>query len=152
MGSDFLTGMSSQSYYRCITVFKIMLRYNEVLDFLESPNADDARSKRLKISHLDEIGLYTTTMEEISVLSRAARNFMKNWIKPVSFLAHTFCTSTKIFLVELMAVSIDHRTNSTLEYVGFCTRLFHILARQALQCCLYFSAVCGCVDMRNGRR
>lgn len=58
-------------------------------------------------------------MEEITALPRAARNFVKNLIKPVSFLTHTFFNSTEMFLGELMAVFIDHRTNSALEYVEY---------------------------------
>lgn len=61
MGSVFLTGMSIQSYYRYIPVASILLRYKSVLFHMESLNGDDAPSKRVGTSHLNDVGLYRAT-------------------------------------------------------------------------------------------
>lgn len=48
-------------------------------------NGDDAGSKRLGISHFDNIGFYTATREKLPVFSRVASNFAKKPIKPATF-------------------------------------------------------------------
>lgn len=76
----------------------MMLRHESVFSPVRSLNADDTGSKSLKISHLDNTGLYTGTLEELPILLRAAKYFVKNPNDPASFLVPTFYTSGKLFL------------------------------------------------------
>lgn len=68
ISSDFLTGMSSQPYYRYIRVSTMMMRRESIFSLPESCNANDAGSKRLGNSHLDDKARYTVTREELLIL------------------------------------------------------------------------------------
>lgn len=114
---DFLTRMSTLSYYRYIQVAKMLLRNERVLALMESLIDDDVRSKRLAISHLNDTELYTVTTKELQILIKAARRFVENPGKPSPFHAPKLCTSSKMFLWERRAMIVDYRTDSTLHFV-----------------------------------
>lgn len=86
---------------------------------MESVNDEDAEAKRLGISNVNDIGLYTATPEELSILIRVVSSFVRNPNKPAPFLAPTINTNTKIFLEKLRAVFVHHCTDSALEFVEF---------------------------------
>lgn len=94
------------------------------------------------ISQFDDLGLYTTTTEELPSLIRVASNFMKNLNTPAPFHVPTIFTSAEAFLEEQRAVFIDHRTNSALELAEFFnkhishTRTTRILVLQTFLSCM----------------
>lgn len=67
-----------------------MERHKSDLSLIESQNADDAGSKRLGISHLDQIELYRAIIGKLTILVRATSNFIKSPSKPALFHATTF--------------------------------------------------------------
>lgn len=76
---------------------KMFLRHESVLALVKSLNGDDAGSKRLGIFHFHDIGLYTVTIEELSILIRAKTSFVKNANGPAPFHTTTFYISTRTF-------------------------------------------------------
>lgn len=84
---------------------------------LQSSRDDNAWSKRLSISHLDDIGLYMATTEDLPNLIRAVKSFAKSPNKPAPFPATIFHTKGKTFLSELWAMFVDYRTDSTSKFV-----------------------------------
>lgn len=51
ISSDFLTGISAQTFYQYISVIRMMLKHKGVLAKEESLNSDDPGSKSRSISH-----------------------------------------------------------------------------------------------------
>lgn len=98
MGSNFLTGISAQSYYGYVRTAMMILRYFSIIGLVESLIPDDTRSERLRMSHLNDIGLYTATTEELPILITVLRNSLQIPKKPAQFHASTFYTSAKMFL------------------------------------------------------
>lgn len=64
---------------------------------VESITADKAGSKRLRISHLDAVGLCTAIMEKVPILIRTTGMFVKNINKPAPFHETKLCTSANMF-------------------------------------------------------
>lgn len=123
MGSGFLKGMRPQSYYRYSRVPKIILRQASVFALVESLNRDNAGSTSLGISHLGEIGLYTETAEELTILNSTTRNFLASLSRAAPLYAAAFYSSAKTILRELRSAFIDHRTVPALEFVKFWNKL-----------------------------
>lgn len=78
MRSDFCTGMRVQSYYRFIRASQMMLMDQNVLALVESLHTDAPESQSLEFFCLDDIGLYTRTVEELPILIKVSSNFLKN--------------------------------------------------------------------------
>lgn len=110
MGFGSLTEMSSHFYYSFNRFAKMMLTRESVLSLVLSLIPDNAWFKSLGISHLENIGLYTTTVEDIQIIIRVASSFVKNRYKPAPFHARTLYTSVKTFLRQVRAEFVYHRT------------------------------------------
>lgn len=100
-GSKLLTEMSAQFYYRYIQVSKIMLMHESILAFVGSLNSDDAESKLLGISYLQDVRLYRATAVEPLVVGIEANHFINNPNEPSAFPAPKLYSSAKIFVAEL---------------------------------------------------
>lgn len=111
MRSEILTETSTWSSYQCYLVAKIMLDHSSVLPHVKSLNTEDAGSKSMSISTMDDIGVHTATMEELPIITRVTSNFANNQNRPYLFHAPVFYSSTKIFLKEQGAMFVDHRTD-----------------------------------------
>lgn len=128
LSSNFLTGISVQSYYHYISGTNLMLGHESVRTLVKSLNGDDTGSKSLGISHLNDIALYTVTTEQLSILVRATSNCGKESNKPPAFLAPIFYTRGKMFLAELRATFLYQRTDSALDFAEvLSTPMFHTL-------------------------
>lgn len=68
----------------------MMLRYESVLKLVENLSGDESASKRVGISHYDDIELYTVSMKELPNLIGAACISVKNPNKPAPFHAPIF--------------------------------------------------------------
>lgn len=90
----------------------MMFRHESVLALVEDLNWDDAWSKRLGSSHLDDTWLYTAATEELAMFITAASSFVRNPATPVTFHVFTFYTSTKKLLRQLRALFVHHSTDS----------------------------------------
>lgn len=60
----------------------MMLKHIDVFALLENVNLEDARSKCLGISYLDNVALYTVDMEGLPNVNRGASNFAKSRSRP----------------------------------------------------------------------
>lgn len=89
-----------------------MSRRESVFALVRTRNGDDATSKILEISHFGDAGLYTVTKEALPSLLKGASNFAESPNKPAPFHALTFYASKKMFLGDLRAVFVDHRTEA----------------------------------------
>lgn len=56
----------------------MMLREESALDLVESLNDDISLSIHMGITHLEDIGLYTATVEELPFILIAERTFVEN--------------------------------------------------------------------------
>lgn len=65
---EFLTGMNALSDYRDSCIAKMVLTNESALSLVEGPNADDARSESLRVSHSKDIELYRATTEGLPIL------------------------------------------------------------------------------------
>lgn len=119
LDSDFLTGISIQSYYRYIRVAATILMHESVLSLVEGLNGDGGWSKRLRIFQLDDVGLHMATMKGLPIFITAASNFMKIPNKPAPFHALIFYTSAKTILGKLNAVFVYRYSSSALEFVDY---------------------------------
>lgn len=97
MGSECQSVITFQTYYQYLLVTKKKLKHERVLCLVESLNADNAGSKRLRISHADDIALHTVAVEELVILIRAVRNFVKSPDRPACFRQRRFYSSAKMF-------------------------------------------------------
>lgn len=106
-------------------------------------------SKYLRISHLDDIEMHKATTEELLILSRAARNFMKNKERPASFHTSALYTDAKMFLGKLRAVLVNHHTNSAPKFAAFLTQQYPIRVRHEFLSCRASSPVFLCAAMTH---
>lgn len=83
-----------------------MLKHEIPLALYKSLNGYHFWSKRLGISYIHEIGMYTAIMMELQIFIKVTNTFAENLNEPAHFRARTFATSTKMFLRELRAFFI----------------------------------------------
>lgn len=81
-------------------------------------------------------------MVELRILIKASGNFVKISNNPALCHAPTIYAKTKIFVVELKAVFVDHRTESALEFVEFLnTSMSHTHTTSILLLQTFFSGI-----------
>lgn len=145
-GSEFLTGMGAQSFYRYIRIAKMMLMDENVLALVKILNAEDAGPRTLRTCHSDDIGLYTATTEELTNMITLIRNFAKDQNEPAPVHVPTFYNSTKMFLGRLSVGFVDHRTASASD-VAELLNVPMFQTRTTSIPLLHFSAACMCTAM-----
>lgn len=129
----------------------MMLRHKSYFALVVTLKTDDAGSKRLRISHLEDLRLYTETMERLLFLIRAANNFVKNPNMSAPFHAPTFITSKEMVLRELSVVSVEHCTDHTSKFVIFYLLVSHTCTK-SISLLQMFSAVGFCMGTSQGTR
>lgn len=93
MSTDLLTITRPQPHNEYILVARM---HESVLNLVVSLNGDDAESKRVGFSNMDDITPYTVTREELLILIRVTSNFVKNPSKTIFFHAPTFCIRARV--------------------------------------------------------
>lgn len=135
---DILKKLRAQSYYRYIQVAKMMLRHKCVFTLVQRGYGDHAGSKRMGISHLDDIRLNKGTMYEWLFLFERASISGRTKISQLHF-THLHSTEARISfwrslgLYFLMAVRTLHW-----KLLLLWTRLCPVRARQAFSWCRCF--------------
>lgn len=81
-----------------------MLKDKRVFVLQERLNCDNAGSKSLGVSQLDDIGLYTTAEEKLRTVSRAASIFVK---RPSMLAFSTLVDSTQVRKMFLRKVKLS---------------------------------------------
>lgn len=128
----------------------MVLKQESDVALVENPNRYDEGSKLLVISHLDDIFLHTETTKELLNLFRVASNFVQSPSKSAFFHARRLYTRTKVFLGEMTTNVVNYRTDSAPEFVSLFNTSMSYLARRAVTCCRYFSALCVYTAMTQG--
>lgn len=130
--------------YSCrhIRFVRAPLKQTRLLILVKSRNGDNVGSKRLCISHFDSVALFTVTIQELPILSRAESFFVENQRKSAVVYASTFYTNAKSRFAELTALFTDNSTESSSVHVKAFFISMSPTFEKAFHVCRSFSAAC----------
>lgn len=131
----------------------MILSHENMFPMLKILKYEVDASKRLSISDLGDIGLYTMTTGKLPIPFGANCRFSKNAYTPAPFHKSTFYIGEKTFLGVLMALFVDHYNDRHLKFIGFLKSLFYIWARKVLPChrCSSAAYFCAAVTQKAGK-
>lgn len=106
--SNFLASTSTVAYIRKITVSKKMNEHQGVLNHLVKLSKDASVAKSLGMTNFYDTRHYTSSEEDVFLMSKADGEFVKNESKPFPFLANYLYRHFRTLLNNLHASHLYH--------------------------------------------